>query len=128
MKNAQVATEELYDRTIVDRDGAKIGKVADVYFDDQTRQPEWALVHTGLFGTRETIVPITGVSRSGDDLMVPFEKNFVKHAPNVGSDEELSDADEATLAEYYGLQYSKSRSQSGFRPDAAHRRKRGRQG
>ena len=64
-------------------------------------------MHTGLFGTRETIVPIAGASASGDDLVVPYEKNFVKDAPNVGSDEELSDEDEARLAKYYGLQYSR---------------------
>jgi uncharacterized protein (TIGR02271 family) len=65
------------------------------------------LVHTGLFGTRETIVPISSASTRGDDLVVPYEKSFVKDAPNVGSDEELSDEDEARLAEYYGLQYSR---------------------
>jgi uncharacterized protein (TIGR02271 family) len=64
-------------------------------------------VHTGLFGTRETIVPIASVSTRGDDLVVPYGKSFVKEAPNVGSDEELSDADEARLAEYYGLRYSR---------------------
>jgi uncharacterized protein (TIGR02271 family) len=98
--------EAWYDRTIVDHEGAKIGKIADVYFDNDSQRPEWALVHTGLFGTRETIVPIAGASTSGDDLVVPYEKSFVKDAPNVGSDEELSHEDEARLAEYYGLQYS----------------------
>jgi len=41
--------------------------------------------------------------------------------PNVGSDEELSDADEATLAEYYGLQYSR-RSPNGSPMRASARR------
>jgi uncharacterized protein (TIGR02271 family) len=106
--------EAWYDRTIIDRDGAKIGKIADVYSDHETQRPEWALVHTGLFGTRETIVPIATFSWTGDDLAVPFEKAFVKDAPNVGSGEELSEADEAKLAEYYGLQYSKADSSSGM--------------
>jgi sporulation protein YlmC with PRC-barrel domain len=105
--------EAWYDRTIVDSAGAKIGTIADVYFDHETHRPEWALVHTGLFGTRETIVPITTVASRGDDLVVPFEKSFVKAAPAVGSDEELSEADETTLARYYGLQYSKARLLSG---------------
>jgi uncharacterized protein (TIGR02271 family) len=112
--NEHMATEEWYDRTIVDRDGDKIGKVADIYFDKETSKPEWALVHTGLFGARHTVVPLTSVSRSGDDLMVPFDKALVKDAPNVGTDEELSEADEATLAEYYGLQYTKARSDTGL--------------
>jgi uncharacterized protein (TIGR02271 family) len=67
-----------------------------------------------MFGTRHTVVPITSVSASGTDLMVPFEKDVVKDAPNVGTDEELSESDEATLAEYYGLEYSKAPSRSGL--------------
>jgi uncharacterized protein (TIGR02271 family) len=110
----QIATEEWYDRTIVDRNGEKIGKIADIYYDNDTRTPEWALVHTGMFGTRRTVVPLTSVSRSGGDLMVPFDKALVKDAPNVGTDEDLSEADETTLAEYYGLQYSKARSDTGL--------------
>jgi uncharacterized protein (TIGR02271 family) len=114
MSNDQIATEEWYDRTLLDRDGTKIGKVADIYFDHETRKPEWALVNTGMFGTRHTVVPITSVSASGTDLMVPFEKDLVKDAPNVGTDEELSESDEATLADYYGLEYSKAPSRSGL--------------
>jgi len=90
-----------YDRTIVDTSGAKIGRIADVYLDRGTRQPRWALVHTGLFGTRKTIVPVTAFSRRGDDVIVPFPKSFVNDAPTVDDDEELSDSDETTLTQYY---------------------------
>ena len=45
--------EAWYDRTIVDDEGTKIGTIADVYFDNDSQRPEWALVHTGLFGTRD---------------------------------------------------------------------------
>ena len=47
-------------RTMLDRDGDKIGKIDDIYEDRQTGQPEWALVHTGLFGTKKTFVPLRG--------------------------------------------------------------------
>ena len=39
-------------RTMVDRDGDRIGTIDGIYADDQTGQPEWALVNTGLFGTK----------------------------------------------------------------------------
>ncbi|HZB59087.1 MAG TPA: PRC-barrel domain-containing protein, partial [Actinomycetota bacterium] len=42
--------------TMVDRDGDRIGTIESIYVDDQTGQPEWALVNTGLFGTRSTFV------------------------------------------------------------------------
>ena len=34
-------------RTLVDRDGDKIGKIDEIYVDTTTNQPEWALVNTG---------------------------------------------------------------------------------
>ena len=49
---------EAYDfrgRTLVDRDGEKIGTVDEVFTDQDGGQPEWALVHTGLLGTNEEL-------------------------------------------------------------------------
>ena len=49
---------EAYDfhgRALVDSNGEKIGTVDEVYSDDQGGQPEWALVHTGLLGTRKSL-------------------------------------------------------------------------
>ncbi len=78
-------------------------------------------MHTGLFGTRgDDRSHRRRLAASGDDLVVPYEKSFVKDAPNVGSDEELSEEDEATLAEYYGLQYSR-RSPNGSPADRSDR-------
>ena len=47
---------EAYDfdgRTLVDREGEKIGTVDEVYSYQEGGPPEWALVHTGLLGTRK---------------------------------------------------------------------------
>ena len=38
--------------------GDKIGKIEEIYLDADTGEPEWALVHTGLFGTKQTFVPL----------------------------------------------------------------------
>ena len=64
-------------------DGEKIGKVGQIYLDDQTGRPEWATVNTGLLGTRESFVPLSEASFSGDQLTVPYTKDKVKDAPNV---------------------------------------------
>ena len=53
---------------LVDRDGNKIGTIDEIYLDSQSNEPEWALVNTGLFGTKSTFVPIRDASREGDDL------------------------------------------------------------
>jgi len=106
--------EQWEGRTVVDSNGDKIGKVDDIYYDNDTHQPEWASVNTGLFGGRNTIVPLSAASPAGDDIRVPFAKDHVKNAPNVGTDEDLSQDDEATLARHYGLEYSEARSDSGL--------------
>jgi uncharacterized protein (TIGR02271 family) len=88
----------------VDADGDKLGKVGQVYLDDQTGSPEWATVSTGLFGTSETFVPLTDASVSGGTLRVPYQKAKVKDAPRVDADQgHLSPEEEAELYRYYGV-------------------------
>jgi uncharacterized protein (TIGR02271 family) len=96
---------ELRGSEVVDRDGDKIGKLEEIYLDQQTGQPEWALVKTGLFGSAGTFVPLQGATREDDGLRVPYEKSHVKDAPNMDADGQLSPDDEATLYRHYGLEY-----------------------
>ena len=87
-------------------DGSKIGRVGQIYLDDQSGQPAWATVNTGLFGTSESFVPLAEASFSGDRLTVPFDKDKVKGAPSVSEDGHLSPEEEQRLYEYYGMGYS----------------------
>jgi uncharacterized protein (TIGR02271 family) len=89
-------------RTLVDRDGDKIGKIEDIYLDRSSGEPEWAAVKTGLFGSNVSFVPIHDASPSGDDLRVAYEKDQVKDAPNVDPDGELSPEEERRLYQHYG--------------------------
>ena len=91
--------------TMVARDGDKVGTIESIYVDDQTGEPEWALVNTGLFGTRSTFVPIAQASASGDQVQVPFEKQLIKDAPNMDPDGHLSEQEEQELWRHYGLEY-----------------------
>ena len=91
--------------TMVDRDGDKLGNIDAIYVDDQTGEPEWALVNTGFFGTRSTFVPIAQASASGDQVQVPYAKQLVKDAPNMDPDGHLSEQEEQELWRHYGLEY-----------------------
>jgi uncharacterized protein (TIGR02271 family) len=91
--------------TAYDRDGDKIGKIGAVYYDDRTNEPTWMTIHTGLFGTNETFVPLQGVNVSGDRVTVAYDKAKVKDAPNIAEDGHLSPQDEEQLYRYYGLSY-----------------------
>ncbi len=97
-------------RTMVDADGDKIGNVEAIYVDDQTGEPEWALVNTGLFGTKSSFVPLAQASASGDQVQVPYEKQLVKDAPRVDTDQHLSEAEEQELWRHYGLDYGTTSS------------------
>jgi uncharacterized protein (TIGR02271 family) len=99
---------------LVDRDGEKIGRIEEIYLDTQTNEPEWALVNTGLFGTKSTFVPIREASDEGAGLRVPYEKSQVKDAPKVDPDGELSQREEAELYRHYGMDYSETGSGSGL--------------
>ena len=101
--------QDLYDRA-----GDKIGTIEEIYLDNQTDQPEWALVNTGMFGTKSTFVPLQEATHEGEALRVPYEKAQVKDAPRVDPDGELSQHEEAELYRHYGLEYSESRSDSGL--------------
>ena len=92
-------------RVMVDRDSNKIGEVVDIYLDNETDRPEWAVVRTGLFGLRSTFVPLADAREVGDELQVPHQRLQVKQAPNIDPDGQLSEVEEAELYRHYGLDY-----------------------
>ena len=108
--NDAMTLEQLDGKPVIGSDGSKIGTVEDIYFDQDTREPEWALVKTGMFGTKTTFVPITNATATGDELQVPFTKDQVKGAPNLDDDGELSQDEEAMLAQHYGMDYTEAPS------------------
>jgi uncharacterized protein (TIGR02271 family) len=95
--------ERLTEGNLVGQDGTKIGRVADIYVDNTSRQPEWVLVNTGLFGTKESFVPLAQATEQDGDIVVPYDKATVKDAPKIDVDGELNEAEEAELYRYYGL-------------------------
>jgi uncharacterized protein (TIGR02271 family) len=94
-------------RTMVDRHGSRIGSIDAIYLDDHTGQPEWALVNTGLFGTKASFVPLAQASQTDRDVRVPYDKQLVKDAPRVDADQHLSEAEERQLWRHYGLDYDR---------------------
>jgi uncharacterized protein (TIGR02271 family) len=90
-------------RDVYDESGNKIGSASEVYLDDQTGQPEWVTVKTGLFGTKESFVPIRDADLTDDGVRVHVSKDKVKDAPKIDTDGHLSPQEEEQLYQYYGL-------------------------
>jgi uncharacterized protein (TIGR02271 family) len=93
-------------------DGAKIGSVGQIYLDTDTGNPEWVAVRTGLFGVKETFVPLQRASVSDDRITVAYDKATVKDAPRVDPDGALSYPEENELYTYYQVVSTESDSGS----------------
>ena len=52
-------------REVYGTDGRRIGKVGQVFVLEGTDDPTWMTVHTGLFGTHESFVPVAEADRNG---------------------------------------------------------------
>jgi uncharacterized protein (TIGR02271 family) len=101
-------------RTMVDPAGDKLGTIDAIYLDDETGQPEWATVTSGMFSAKSAFVPLAQARDTGDSVRVPYDKQQVKNAPVMQADGSLSQDDEAQLYRHYGLEYSEHRSDSGL--------------
>jgi uncharacterized protein (TIGR02271 family) len=88
---------------VYDASGDKIGSASEVYLDDESGQPEWVTVKTGLFGTKESFVPIRDADLTDDGVRVPVSKDQVKDAPKIDAEGHLSPQEEQELYRYYGL-------------------------
>ena len=51
-------------------------------------------------------MPIASATQNDDGLTVPFTKDQVKGAPNVATDEHISEAEESELYAYYNMDYN----------------------
>jgi uncharacterized protein (TIGR02271 family) len=114
----QNQVRDLIGSQLVGSDDQKIGKVGQIFLDDQTGKPEWATVNTGFFGSNESVVPLAEADVQGDEVRVPYTKDQVKDAPNVDADAggHLDQSEERRLYTHYGLSYSEQGSDSGL-PD-----------
>ncbi|MFB9904830.1 DUF2382 domain-containing protein [Allokutzneria oryzae] len=99
--------QQLFGDVVYDRDGEKIGKVGQIYLDDRTGQPVWVTVRTGLFGMKESFVPLNQADADGDALRVHVTKEQVKDAPRMDVDGgHMSSEEEQELYRYYGIEYA----------------------
>jgi sporulation protein YlmC with PRC-barrel domain len=113
--------QTLDDSVVVGSDGSEIGRVGQVYTDNDTGQPSWVTVKTGWFGTNESFVPLEAASIEDGTIRVPYDKDMIKGAPNNDAGEPLSESDEQQLYSYYNLtgrDYAAGYDQSQARSDS----------
>ena len=93
--------------TVYDQDYEKIGKVDDLFLDEND-SPEYIGVKMGLLGTRSTLIPFE-MARVNDErqvIEVSKDKDTVKNGPTFDDDKEITPEFENEVYSYYGLEYT----------------------
>jgi sporulation protein YlmC with PRC-barrel domain len=91
---------------VVDRNGEKLGKLDQVYFDGETDEPTFIGVKSGTISKSLTLVPLARASVGRDYVRVDRAKGEFKKAPSFDTDVELTLDDEAETYRHYGLDYT----------------------
>lgn len=91
---------------VLDSNGSSVGKVGQVYYDDNTDVAKWVTVRTGLFGTSESFVPLQGARSTEEAIQVPYDKQTIKNAPHFDVGQRISMEEERRIYEHYDLPYS----------------------
>jgi uncharacterized protein (TIGR02271 family) len=81
--------------------GAKLGKIGQIYVDDQTGQPLWVTITTGMFGTKQSFAPLYGSRSDGGDLQLAVTKDMVHDAPGIEADGHIQDSENEALYTHY---------------------------
>jgi sporulation protein YlmC with PRC-barrel domain len=107
--------EEKYeDYKVYDNQGERIGKVDDLFVDEQDRE-EYIGVKMGFFGMRSTLIPMDLVRVNEDQrsIEVSDSKDHVKSAPSFDDDEDITPDYEDRIRTYFGLE-SLGTSEGGY--------------
>src|ERR671917_682339 len=101
---------------VYDRDGDKIGKVDDLFVDEND-QPEYIGVKMGFLGTRSTLIPweVAGVEETDRRIEVSVDKAQAKEGPSFNDDEDITPDYEERVYSHYGLQRAQTNGEgSGY--------------
>ncbi len=104
--------------TVYDPDGDKIGKVDDLFVDEND-QPEYIGVKIDLLGTSSTLIPweLVEVRDTESTLIVSADDAHVKDGPTFDDDQDITPEFESEVYSYYGLQQSGSAEDRGAYAD-----------
>lgn len=104
------AAENLRDwqgQKVIDRDGDKVGELEAVYVDTATDEPAFVTVKVGIVGRhRLAFVPVTGATVTRTTVRVQYPKKLIQDAPSIGTDGELTGAEEPAVFAHYDLPYT----------------------
>jgi hypothetical protein len=97
--------EQMIDYKVVDQNGASIGTLHSLWSDPTTGGVEFLGVKTGWLFGHNHVVPAEKAELDETDSVVrlPYTELFIKEAPSIPADAEISEMEEDSIYEYYGL-------------------------
>jgi len=100
--------------TVHDSNGEKIGKVDDLFLNEND-QPEYFGVKMGFLGTRSTLIPAEIATTNGErgSIEVSQPKSTVKDGPSFDDDRDITPEYENEVRSYYGLESTQASKDRG---------------
>ncbi|MCW2581629.1 MAG: uncharacterized protein JWQ53_419 [Klenkia sp.] len=86
-----------------DRDGTRLGIVAEVYTDDVTGETTWLAITDGLHSTRTTLAPAAGATTRTGRVRLAVSGDAIAAAPRFPQSQRLGPGQETALRRHYGL-------------------------
>jgi sporulation protein YlmC with PRC-barrel domain len=91
---------------VVSADGRSVGKLIDVYVNNETGEAEFLLVASGFLHNRLHLAPADGATRADDVVALGVTKEAVDNAPHIAADGDLTPDEERQLYEHYGIDHT----------------------
>lgn len=99
----EFSIETLQHATVLDSQSQRIGLVHQVFVDDVTEELTFVTVITGVFGGRETLVPLHLAELTDEGVRVPYTKTEVKKGPIADPRRPLTTDEELRIYKHYGF-------------------------
>jgi sporulation protein YlmC with PRC-barrel domain len=105
MASAIEDVNSLPGENVCDQEGRRIGKVNEIYAIGEGKDPMWVTVETsiGLGRSRLVFVPISRLKHEQDEIRVPYSFQHIQSAPEIEPGDELAEADDRALRDYYAI-------------------------
>lgn len=97
--------EQLIDYSVVDQNGDEIGTLHSLWSDPDTGMVEFLGVKTGWLFGHNHVVPAgkAELDEAANVVRLPYTEEFVKEAPSISADAEISETEETEIYRYYGM-------------------------
>lgn len=85
-----------------DISGETVAKVESIYVDAGTGEPRWLQVKLGFFG-KHCLVPVADAVGGAGRVWLPYEREWIRQAPDARPGKPLDQQAELALCTYWGF-------------------------